>query len=156
MTKTRSAVAVVITTYNNPKTLELCLLSFQNQTDENFEIFIADDGSGDPTRDLILRLKKELPYQITHIWHPDMGYRKAKINNNVFRQLDPARFRILLCIDHDVVVHHRFVEDHYRAHESEDFKPLLFMGRRVDLSEVLSQELIRRPSASSTGGLIGP
>ena len=46
-------IAVVITTYNNPKSLELCLLSFQNQTYQNFEIFIADDGSKDETRDLI-------------------------------------------------------------------------------------------------------
>ncbi len=137
----RPTIAVVITTYNNPKTLELCILSFQNQTFENFEIFIADDGSGDPTRDLILRLKKLMPFQITHLWHPDVGYRKSKINNTVFRQLDPKRHPVLLCIDHDVIVHHRFIEDHYRAHEAEQFQPLLFMGRRVDLSAALSEKI---------------
>jgi glycosyltransferase involved in cell wall biosynthesis len=129
-------VAVVITTYNNPKSLELCLLSFSNQTFRNFEIYIADDGSGDETRDLILRMKREHEdLLIYHIWHPDQGYRKSKINNTVFRQLDPLKYPIVICVDHDVVVHHRFVEDHYRAHLCENFGPLMFMGRRVDLGE---------------------
>ena len=137
----KKLVAVVITTYNNPKSLELCLLSFQNQTFQNFEIFIADDGSKDETRDLIIRLKRELPFSIFHHWHPDEGYRKAKINNSVFRQIDPKRHPILICVDHDVIVHHRFVEDHYRAHANENFSPLLFMGRRVDLSPKISAEI---------------
>ena len=138
--KKRIPLAVVITTYNNPKSLELCLLSFRDQTFQNFEIHIADDGSGDETRDLILRLKRELPIEIYHHWHPDQGYRKARINNQVFRSLDPAKFKFIICVDHDVIVHPRFVEDHYRAHEREGFGPLLFMGRRIDLGpEVTAQ-----------------
>jgi glycosyltransferase involved in cell wall biosynthesis len=137
----RKAIAVVITTYNNPKSLELCLSSFLNQTDQNFEVFIADDGSKDETRDLILKMKRECWFPIYHIWHPDEGYRKAKINNTVFRQIDPLKFPVILCVDHDVVVHHRFVEDHYRAHAKEQFKPLLFMGRRVDLSPEMTAKL---------------
>lgn len=135
------AVAVVVTTYNNPKSLELCLLSFAQQTFNNFEIFIADDGSKDETRDLILRLKKELLIPIYHFWHPDLGYRKAKINNTVFREINPERFPIIICIDHDVIVHPRFVEDHYQIHAARGFKPFLFMGRRVDLSEALTQKI---------------
>jgi len=131
-------VAVVITTYNNPKSLELCMLSLIHQTFSNFVVHIADDGSGDATRDLILRLKREVPYEIYHHWHPDEGYRKAKINNTVFRQLDPVRFPVTICIDHDVIVHPRFVEDHYRAHEKAGFEPLLFMGRRIDLGPVVT------------------
>jgi GT2 family glycosyltransferase len=48
---------------------------------------------------------------------------------------------VLICLDHDVVVHERFLEDHYREHEKAEFKPLLFMGRRVDLSPELSQAI---------------
>ncbi len=137
----KKLVAVVITTYNNPRSLELCLLSFQNQTFQNFEIFIADDGSKDETRDLITGLKRELPFPIYHHWHPDQGYRKAKINNAVFRQLDPMKFPVLICIDHDVIVHNRFIEDHYKAHAKENFSPLLFMGRRVDLSPEMTAQI---------------
>lgn len=136
-----NTVAVVITTYNNPKSLELCVRSFLNQTHTNFEVFIADDGSGDETRDLIARLKRECPFQIYHVWHPDNGYQKSKINNKVFGQISPEKYPILLCVDHDVVVHYRFVEDHFLAHQRENFGPLMFMGRRVDLSPELTAEL---------------
>lgn len=140
--KINPEVAVVITTYNNPKSLELCLLSLTNQTFKNFEIFIADDGSGDETRDLILRIKRDHEeLRIYHIWHPDQGYRKAKINNNVFSQIDPSRYPIVICIDHDVVLHRRFVEDHFKIHQNEGFHPLMFMGRRVDLSEEFTQTI---------------
>ena len=137
----KRTAAVVVTTYNNPKSLELCLLSLGEQTFQNFEIFIADDGSGDSTRDLLLRMKRVIPVQIYHYWHPDVGYRKAKINNNVFRELDPKRYPVVICVDHDVILHTRFVEDHYRAHEKAGFKPLLFMGRRVDLSAELTAQI---------------
>jgi glycosyltransferase involved in cell wall biosynthesis len=137
----RKPVAVVITTYNNPRSLELCLLSFLNQTDQNFEVYIADDGSKDDTRDLILRVKRECWFPIYHIWQPDEGYRKAKINNTVFRQIDPAKFPVVICVDHDVVVHRYFVEDHYQAHQTESFRPLMFMGRRVDLDAKLTAML---------------
>jgi glycosyltransferase involved in cell wall biosynthesis len=132
-------VAVVVTTYNNPKCLELCIRSFQNQTDTNFEIFIADDGSGDSTRDLVAKLKRECAFQIYHHWQPDQGYQKAKINNKVFAQINPAQYPILICIDHDVVVHYRFVEDHRRIHEASPGIQTLFMGRRVDLGPEVSE-----------------
>ena len=137
----KKLMAVVITTYNNPKSLELCLLSFQNQTFQNFEIFIADDGSQDETRDLLQRMKREMPVQMYHVWHPDQGYRKSKINNNVLRQINPERFEVLIFVDHDVVLHHRFVEDHYLAHAKCNFAPLLWMGRRVDLSPELTEKI---------------
>lgn len=134
-------VAVVVTTYNNPKTLELCLLSFLNQTFKHFDLFIADDGSGDETRDLLSRIKQNFDFPLIHVWHPDEGYRKSKINNKVFAQIDPAKYPIIICVDHDVIVHHRFVEDHFKIHQKNNFKQLLFMGRRVDLSEELSQKI---------------
>ncbi len=141
VTSPSGRIAVVITTYNNPQSLELCLLSLRDQTFQNFEVHIADDGSKDETRDLLLRLKRELLFEIYHHWHPDEGYRKAKINNSVFRDLDRNRVGIVVCIDHDVILHHRFVEDHFLAHKKAAFGPLLFMGRRVDLGPRLSKKI---------------
>jgi glycosyltransferase involved in cell wall biosynthesis len=134
-------VAVVVTTYNNPRSLELCLLSLRDQTFQDFEVHIADDGSGDETRELLLRLKRELPIEIYHHWHPDEGYRKAKINNSVFRDLNRSKIGVVVCIDHDVILHHRFIEDHFRAHQREGFRPLMFMGRRVDLGPRVSVKI---------------
>ena len=38
-------ISVIVTTYNWAAALRLCLLSLYAQTDTDFEIIIADDGS---------------------------------------------------------------------------------------------------------------
>ncbi len=145
-------IAVVITTYNNPKSLELCLWSLAQQTVKSFEVFIADDGSGDETRDLILRLKRELPYVLTHHWHPDQGYRKSKINNTVFRQLDAVKYPITVCLDHDVIVHPDFLADHLRYHQQHP-GPFCFMGRRIDCGPKLTAQIGLSNLTQITAGL---
>jgi len=150
------SLAVVITTYNNPKYLELCLLSFLNQSFKDFDLFIADDGSREETRALIARLKSRFDSPLFHIWHPDQGYRKSKINNTVFRQINPERYPVIVCVDHDVIVHDRFLEDHFRAHQGVGFTPLLFMGRRVDLSEEFSRSINPENVLSFNRGLQWP
>ena len=45
--KMTSLVSVVVTTYNWPEALSMVLKSLADQKDRNFEIVIADDGSGD-------------------------------------------------------------------------------------------------------------
>jgi glycosyltransferase involved in cell wall biosynthesis len=39
-------ISVVVSTYNWPEALDLSLKSLSAQTDSNFEIIVADDGSG--------------------------------------------------------------------------------------------------------------
>ncbi|NCY05411.1 MAG: glycosyltransferase, partial [Burkholderiaceae bacterium] len=46
-------VSVIIATYNWPEALHLCLESLRNQTVNNYEILIADDGSKENTQVLI-------------------------------------------------------------------------------------------------------
>ena len=45
--------SLVVSTYNRPDALELCLESIFKQTQLPGEIVIADDGSGEPTRQLV-------------------------------------------------------------------------------------------------------
>ena len=129
--------ALVITTYNQPRLLGLCLRSLTNQSYEAFDIFIADDGSTQETRDKINFYKNYLIQDIHHFWHEDHGYQKAKINNEVFRHL--GNYPFVICIDGDTICHHRFIEDHVCAHEKKD--KTLFMGRRIDLGQGISSRL---------------
>lgn len=133
--KTKRA-ALVITTYNEPNPLGLCLLSLSVQTSSDFDIYIADDGSSDETRHKIESMRRFFSgITVQHVWHPDSGYTKPKINNEVFRQL--ADYPVTICIDGDTFVHPRFVEDHIRQHGVE--RRLLFMGRRVDLGPEITR-----------------
>jgi glycosyltransferase involved in cell wall biosynthesis len=74
-------VSVIITTYNQPDWLELVLWGFQAQTAGDFEVLVADDGSGEPTVERIERLRPHLHYPLHHVWQPDEGFRKCTILN---------------------------------------------------------------------------
>jgi len=74
-------IAVIISTYNNPNFLHLILQAYARQSEQNFSIYIADDGSTKETRSLIEHLSKDYPHAIQHIWHKDQGFRKARIHN---------------------------------------------------------------------------
>ncbi|HAI17000.1 MAG TPA: glycosyl transferase family 2, partial [Xanthomarina gelatinilytica] len=75
------AISVIISTYNSPEWLAKVLHGYNNQTYQNFEVVIADDGSKQETIDLIEAFKKEVFYPITHVWHEDNGFQKSQILN---------------------------------------------------------------------------
>ena len=58
---------LLVSTYNWPAALALCLRSAFSQTQLPDEIVIADDGSGQETRALIDRLRQESPIPIHHV-----------------------------------------------------------------------------------------
>ena len=46
-------ISVIVATYNRIDALNFVLQSLEAQTDNNFEVLIADDGSKSPTTDFI-------------------------------------------------------------------------------------------------------
>lgn len=146
--------ALVITTYNNPRFLGICLKSFENQTTDGFDIYIADDGSGPETREKIESFRAVFGKRLHHHWQEDTGYNKSRINNAVFKA---ARdYPVTICVDGDTIAHRRFIEDHLSQHRDED--NLLFMGRRVELGpEItawLSEENVTRFNRGLSGRLL--
>jgi glycosyltransferase involved in cell wall biosynthesis len=73
--------SVVVTTYNQPRQLELVLWGYAAQTFRDFEVVVADDGSGPETRALVERMRAETGLHIIHVWHQDRGFRKTEILN---------------------------------------------------------------------------
>ena len=142
-------VALVITTYQSPHALGLCLESLVHQTEKDFTLHICEDGNDAETRAVVDRFRSEFRNGIEHRWHEDLGYRKAKINNDVFREL--GAFDVVICVDGDTIEHFRFVEDHLKMHENE--KSLLFMGRRVELGRDVTEWLREDRVRGFTRGL---
>jgi glycosyltransferase involved in cell wall biosynthesis len=146
--ETRPRIAVVVTTYNDPRALGLHFESLLKQSYRTFDIYVADDGSTPGTRALIDAYRpmfKNRGVRVTHTWHPDTGYRKSEINNNVFATLNAEQHPVTVCLDGDTFVHPHFLKDHGRQHRGPG--PTLFMGRRIDLGPELTQAL--RPSRLS-------
>ena len=67
--------SIILSSYNNLSALELSVESLRHQTEKDFEIIIADDGSTDGT---IEYLEKE---GIKYFSRPNEGYRLAYIWN---------------------------------------------------------------------------
>ncbi len=133
------SVSLIATTYNQPADLDLYLRSLKQQTYAAFEIVIADDGSGEETRRVIAHHQREWAGpRLKHVWHEDQGYRKAKIVNEAVRQ---SSGQWLVFTDSDHLVHPQFVADHV----SQRGTNRLFMGRRVDLTQPVSDWIRKNP-----------
>lgn len=104
-------VSVIISTYNNPAWLEKVMWGYERQTHKDFEFIIADDGSGQPTLDLIERFRLHSILEIKHVWHPDHGFQKSAILN---KAVAAATTEYLIFSDGDCIPRKDFVETHVR------------------------------------------
>jgi glycosyltransferase involved in cell wall biosynthesis len=104
-------ISVVVTTYNQPRALELVLWGYAAQSVRGFEVVVADDGSGDETAALVGRMRAETGLRIVHVWHEDRGFRKTEILN---RAILAASGDYLLFTDGDCVPRRDVVEVHGR------------------------------------------
>jgi glycosyltransferase involved in cell wall biosynthesis len=87
--------SVVVSVYNQLYELELVLAALAAQSDLAFDVILADDGSMPPARQLAERLAHSLPFAIRHVWQPDEGFCKARIQN-VAALSTPAELLIFL------------------------------------------------------------
>jgi glycosyltransferase involved in cell wall biosynthesis len=106
--------SVILTTYNQPRQLELVLWGYAVQTRRDFQVVVADDGSGPETREVVERLGREARLDLLHVWHEDRGFRKCEILN---RAVLAASGDYLLFSDGDCIPRRDFVEAHLRLAE---------------------------------------
>lgn len=74
-------LSIIISTYNAEAWLEKVLWGYSCQTFKDFEIVIADDGSGPETKKIIENFRNEFGLNINHVWQEDDGFQKSKILN---------------------------------------------------------------------------
>lgn len=130
------AVSIVLATYNWPEALKLVIQSLATQTDKNFEVVIADDGSKASTRELIDQLKQDSSFRIQHEWQEDKGFRKSRILNQAIKS---AKGEYLIFLDGDCIVQPDFVEQHRKLAKVGH----LVTGGRVLLGPKITMKLCR-------------
>jgi glycosyltransferase involved in cell wall biosynthesis len=121
-------ISLVISTFNQPDTLAKVWRGFLRQTRQPDEVLISDDGSGEPTRELVKQLASQSPAPLRHIWHPHDGFRKTIILNQT---VAAATGEYLIFTDGDCVPHPRFIADHATLAE----KNYWVQGRRCFVRE---------------------
>lgn len=109
----KKGISVVISTYNSERYLELVLWGFQSQIFKQFEIVIADDGSGPQTKACIDRMSSLVDFPIQHIWQEDEGFQKSRILN---KALIAAKYEYVVMTDGDCIPRKDFlaVHDQYK------------------------------------------
>lgn len=136
MNNTVPKISLIITTYNNIQALKLILRALNRQTTSNFEVVIADDGSTDDTRKMLVTLRPQLRYSLHHVWHEDKGFRASCIRN---KAVVAAKNEYVIMIDGDCIPRTDFIERHARLAQIGYF----VAGNRVLLTNTFADKILR-------------
>ncbi|SHJ26760.1 glycosyltransferase family 2 protein [Pseudozobellia thermophila] len=104
------SISVIISTYNSEEWLEKVLYGFNCQIFKDFEVIIADDGSGPKTKKLIEDISEVVFYKIIHVWQEDEGFQKSRILN---KSLLACSAEYIIMTDGDCIPREDFVQVHY-------------------------------------------
>jgi glycosyltransferase involved in cell wall biosynthesis len=132
-----AGVSVILSTYNQPRWLEKALWGYAAQRFADFEVLVADDGSGPETADVIARLQGRDGVRLVHVWHEDRGFRKTEILN---RAILAARGDYLIFSDGDCIPHPNFVATHVRLAAERRFLSGGYLKLSLDLSEGITED----------------
>ena len=111
-------VSVIFSTYRQPEWLRKALFGFARQNYPDFEVVIADDGSGEKTAEVIRSARKNTGLRIEHVRQPDLGFRKCRILN---KAILTARGGYLIFTDGDCIPHPEFIARHLELAEPKRF-----------------------------------
>ncbi|HET7834019.1 MAG TPA: glycosyltransferase family 2 protein [Gallionella sp.] len=135
MSRADFRIALIVTTYNRPDALAAVLEGCLAQTDRNFEVIVADDGSTRDTADLIAAYQARAPFEIKHVWQEDIGFRAAAIRN---RALATTQADYIIFTDGDCVPPPGFVAAHRRLAERGWF----LSGNRLMLTQAFTEQIL--------------
>jgi glycosyltransferase involved in cell wall biosynthesis len=138
-------ISVIVTTFNREDALDAVLRSLAGQTDRDFEVVVADDGSGPDTAGLVDSWKAKFARRLGRVWHADCGFRAAEIRN---RAILATRGAYCIFLDGDCIVRPDFIGTHRRLAEPGCF----VTGNRVLLSPELTMTVLREKQAPETWG----
>ena len=128
------SLSVIVATYRQPDWLELSLRGFAAQRDRDFEVLVADDGSGAETAERIDRVREDTGLAVRHVWHEDDGFRKCTILN---RAILAAGTDYCIFTDGDCIPRGDFVAAHRALRERGRF----LSGGYAKLSRTASESI---------------
>lgn len=133
-------ISLIVTTYEWPQALLRVLECLERQRDDNFEVIVADDGSGPATAEAVRQFRQGSRMAIRHSWQPHEGFRAAESRN---RAVLASRGDYLIFLDGDCLARADFLAAHRELAEPGWF----VAGNRALLSERFTRELL--PSAAA-------
>ncbi|WP_413700204.1 glycosyltransferase [Psychromonas sp. KJ10-10] len=126
--------SIIIAFYNNTTALALVFSALEKQTEKDFEVVIADDGSNEESLQTLQEMSQISTLNILHSWQEDSGFRKNRCLN---KAIQASHSDYLIFIDGDCIPQSHFIEDHL----SEAQAGVCLNGRRADLSDKMTSLL---------------
>ena len=108
----------------------------QRRSDRDFEVIVADDGSGVSTAAVVNEWARRMSVPLKHAWHADRGFRLAEIRNRAIRL---AEGDYCVFLDGDCIARPNFVAAHRALMEPGWF----VTGNRVLLSEAMTERALQ-------------
>jgi glycosyltransferase involved in cell wall biosynthesis len=133
-------ISIIVTTFDRPDALALVLRGLAQQTDRDFEIVVADDGSGPQTAELVKSWTSLLAVPLRHVRHEHRGFRAGEIRN---RAILASRASYCIFLDGDCIARPDFVATHRHLAERGWF----VTGNRVLLSPECTKQILRDKAA---------
>ncbi len=127
--------SIIITTYNWVAALKVTLRSIIKQSNKSIEVIVADDGSRQDTEKMVREVLEPSDLFWVHVRQNDLGIKQARVKNLGVKY---SQSLYLIFIDHDVVLHPNFVDDHLSMAE----KGFFLQGKRVFLPEYYTKKLL--------------
>jgi glycosyltransferase involved in cell wall biosynthesis len=106
-----ASLALIINTFNQPEYLARVLNAVARQEVRSAEVLLADDGSGDETRQVFGAWASRQTIRGEHVWQKNEGFRRSRILNQAIAK---ATSEYLVFLDGDTIPHPQFVADHGR------------------------------------------
>jgi glycosyltransferase involved in cell wall biosynthesis/GT2 family glycosyltransferase len=130
-----SRLGLFVSTYKRPEALDAVVQSLADQFDRNFDLIVADDGSGAETRAVVDGWRPTFGDRLAHIWQADEGFRRARILDLAVMS---SRADYLVFLDGDGLARPHFVQ----ALRSAAHPGWFVAGKRIGLSDALTARVL--------------
>lgn len=134
-------ISIIVSTYNAEEWLTKVLWGFHCQTFRNFEVVVADDGSGPETKALLEELSQQVFYNIIHVWQEDEGFQKSRILN---KAVMACTSEYIIVTDGDCIPREDFVEVHHSNRKKGYFISGGYYKLPMSISKMITLEDIEK------------
>lgn len=129
-------VSIIIPVYNSEMFIKKCIDSVLEQSFNEYEIILINDGSKDGSKQILDEYKERYPEKIVVIHQENMGVSKTR--NNAIKM---AKGRYIMFIDNDDYIDKDYVEVFVKEIEEQDFDVVLGGYRRPNENGKIIKEL---------------
>jgi glycosyltransferase involved in cell wall biosynthesis len=129
--------SILVTTFRRPRHLLLVLesIALQWRVPRDFEVVVADDGSGDSTAEVVAAFAAAADFPVRFTTQPHEGFRLSRARNNAARL---ARGDYLMFLDGDCIL----PRSHLAAHRDRRRPGMAVLGHCAWLPEETSRLLV--------------